>query len=230
MVEWAKLTMKEIDGLDRELPVIIPIGLVESHGPHIGVNVDTEGAEHFARKVCEATGAVLMPSIAYGYVGEMRDYPGTVGVCSETLSAVVADLLDCLARQGFMKAIFLSGHVTNSRGVELGFEKVWQKHPYMKPAYWVYWSFAGVPMLHADKIETEFAMLTGTPVYMERAKDYVFKRPWHAVRSRFDFNPESGGVQGEATKAKAQDSEAAYQKVLSTLIAKVNEAKGDKSN
>lgn len=227
MIEWAKMTMTEIDELDRSLPVIIPIGLVESHGPHMGVNVDTEGAEHFARKVCEQTGAILMPSLAYGYIGEMRDYVGTVGLCSETLSYVVADILDCLARQGFMKVIFLSGHVANGRGVEMGFEKVWARHPKMKPAYWVYWSFAGTPMRHADKIETEFAMLTGTPVHMEKAKDYEFNRPWHAVRSRHDFNPESGGVQGKASSARAQDSMEEYDKVLASLIAKVNEARAD---
>jgi len=229
MIEWAKLTMTEINKIDRELPVIIPIGLIESHGPHMGVNVDTEGAEHVARKVCEETGAILMPSIAYGYIGKMRDYSGTVGVCSETLSAMVADILDCLARQGFMKVIFLSGHVANRRGVELGFEKAWNKHPRLKLAYWIYWIFAGVPMRHADKIETEFAMLMGTPVNMKLAKDYVFKEPWHAVFSRHYYYLESGVVQGEPSKAKVQDSQIAYQKVLATLITKVNEAIDDKT-
>lgn len=36
--------MNEINQLYLELPVIIPIGLIESHGPHLGVNVGTVGA------------------------------------------------------------------------------------------------------------------------------------------------------------------------------------------
>ena len=84
-------------------------------------------------------------------------------------------------------------------------------------------------MRHADKIETEFAMLTGTPVNMKLANDYVFKEPWHAVFSRYYYYPESGGVQGEPSKAKVQNSQIAYQKVLTTLITKVNEAIDDKT-
>ena len=227
MYKWSQMTMTEIDSLDRELPVIIPIGLVESHGPHIATNVDTEGAVHFAQKVCEATGSILMPEISYGYIGEMLDYPGTVGLTSQTLSAVTFDILDCFARQGFYKIIFLSGHVANSRGVELGFEKALKVHPQLKPAYWVYWSFANVPMKHADKIETEFAMLTGTRVDMSKAQDFEFNRPWYTVRSRHDFNPVSGGVQGAVTNARAEDSKESYQRVLDTLIEMTTKAKND---
>lgn len=227
MYEWSQMTMTEIDALDRQLPVIVPIGLIESHGPHIATYVDTEGAVHFSRKVCEATGSILLPPISYGYIGEMRDYPGTVGVTSETLSEMILDVLDCLARQGFMKVVFISGHVANNRGVELGIEKAQTRYHKLKAAYWVYWSFAGVPMKHADKIETEFAMLTGTRVDMSKAKDFDFKRPWHAVWSRHDYVPDSGGVQGPATQAKAEDSKADYEKVLSTLIDMTNKVKND---
>jgi creatinine amidohydrolase len=37
MKEWIHLTSDEINQLDSNLPVIIPLGLVESHGPHLAV-------------------------------------------------------------------------------------------------------------------------------------------------------------------------------------------------
>jgi len=229
MIEWASLTMNEIDELDRQLPVIIPIGLTEAHGPAIAVSVDTLGAEHFAQKVCEETGAILMPSIAYGYIGEMRDYVGTVGVTSDTLAAMVNDICCCLASQGFKKIIFLSGHVTNARGVELGFERAFEKYPDLKSVYWVYWFPAGVPMKHADKIETEFAILTGCRVDTGKLPNYEFVRPWHAIRSRYPYNSESGGVQGDASQADPKDSADSYERVLKALIDNVNEAIKDHS-
>jgi creatinine amidohydrolase len=35
MIEWSKLTDPEVDALDRQLPVLIPVGLIEAHGPHL---------------------------------------------------------------------------------------------------------------------------------------------------------------------------------------------------
>ena len=76
MIEWIKLTSDEINKLDRKLPVIVPLGLIEAHGPHLAVSVDIDSAEYFARNVAEKTGAILAPSIAYGFADEMAEYPG----------------------------------------------------------------------------------------------------------------------------------------------------------
>lgn len=92
----------------------------------------------------------------------------------------MADILDCLARQNFKRVISLSGHVSNSRGVELGFEKSLGKTSRFKTC------------------------LLGL---LELCR---FKRSWYAVRSRFEFNSESCGVQGETSKANPNDSEADY--------------------
>lgn len=67
MKEWIHLTSDEIARLDRELPVIIPLGLTEAHGPHLAVSVDTDSALYFSRKVAEATGAILAPAVQYGF-------------------------------------------------------------------------------------------------------------------------------------------------------------------
>ena len=40
MKEWSQLTSDEVAALDRTLPVIIPLGLVEAHGPHLATSVD----------------------------------------------------------------------------------------------------------------------------------------------------------------------------------------------
>ena len=179
MYEWKTMNMNEIRDLDRMLPVIFPIGLIESHGPHLPVDVDCQTSAHFARKVCESTGAVLMPTIQYGFIGEMREYPGTVGLRSMTLAYVVRDLIDCLARQGFKKIIFLSGHLVNVRGVELGIEMSQENYPDLKAVYWNYWDFIQAPIRHADKVETEFALLCGVRADMDKAKDFVYEKPWY---------------------------------------------------
>jgi creatinine amidohydrolase len=228
VIEWTTLTSEEVDRLDRELPVVIPIGLVEAHGPALTLGLDIDTADHFARKVCEATGAILLPTIPYGYADQNREYPGTVGLTPETLGAMVADVCEAICLHGFRKVIFISGHGANNKGVELGFERAWRRYPDLKPACWAWWAPAGLPMHHADKAETEFAILTGSPVYLDRARDFAFQKPWHQVRSRHAFQPESGGVNGTPSQADPKASEADYQRALKALIANVEQAKSDR--
>jgi creatinine amidohydrolase len=35
MIEWLSSTSEKIAAADKRLPVIIPVGLVEAHGPHL---------------------------------------------------------------------------------------------------------------------------------------------------------------------------------------------------
>lgn len=76
ITEWAKLTDAELAQLDRELPVILPAGLVEAHGPALTLGLDNDTAEHFARTVCDgprsSTGATVS-----------RSTSGAIATCSE---------------------------------------------------------------------------------------------------------------------------------------------------
>ncbi len=225
MIEWAKLTGDEIAAVDRQLPVIIPLGLVEAHGSHLTLGLDMDTANYFARAVAEETGALLAPLIAYGFADAMREYPGTVGVTAETLALVVRDIAEMFCFHGFHKQIYLSGHGANKLGCELGFHQVWRRHADFQPVYWNYWTEAGLTSIHhADKGETEIAMAVGSPVYMERVRDWTFSRPWHAVHSRFAYQPQSGGVNGAPSTADPAEGERMRAEIIAALVRKTQAA------
>lgn len=225
MIEWTQLTGDELAAVDRELPVIIPLGLVEAHGSHLTLGLDLDTADYFARAVAGRTGAVLAPLIAYGFADAMREYPGTVGVTAETLALVVRDIAVQFCYHGFLKQIYLSGHGANKLGCELGFHKVWERYPAFKPAYWNYWTEAGLTSIHhADKGETEIAMAVGSPVYMDRVRDCTFAKPWHQVNSRFAYQPESGGVNGTPSAADPAEGERMREQIVAALVAKTQAA------
>lgn len=227
LVEWAALTSDELAALDRELPVIVPTGLVESHGPALPLGFDNESAEHFARVVCRRTGAVLMPTLSYGFADELRDYAGTVGVSMDTFGHVVADLCEHIARHGFTKIVFLAGHGANTRAAELGFERVWRRRPELRVACWSWWGAAGIDIHHADEVETSFAMRIGSTVHLDRARDEKFEKPWHRIRSRRALAPDSGGVNGTPSRASADSVAAAYHEVVASLVELVERARAD---
>jgi creatinine amidohydrolase len=228
MIEWAKLTSDEVNSVDHGLPVIIPLGLIEAHGHHLSLGLDNDTAEFFSRRVAEASGAILAPVLNYGFADAMREYPGTIGVSVETLSLVVRDVALMFYQQGFHKQIYFSGHGANKLGCELGFYKAWEHCPQLKPVYWNWWSEAGFTQIHhADKGETEIALAIGSIVHMQRAQDYSFKKPWHMVHSRYQYQPETGGTNGFPTQAQLGDGERMRDEIIATLSGKVREIIAD---
>tara|TARA_R110002049_G_scaffold307720_2_gene509212 strand:+ start:41708 stop:42394 length:687 start_codon:yes stop_codon:yes gene_type:complete len=228
MKEWIKLTSDEIRDLDKDFPVIIPVGLVEAHGPHLPVSVDVDSCEYFARKVSEKTGAILAPVLPYGFSDEMREYPGSLGLTVDVFSRVILDLCNNLCAQGFKKVIFFTGHGANKAPIELTFYKVWNNYPDFKGACWNWWSDCGITGIHhADKGETEVAVACGTPVYMDRVMDFTVEKPWYKIRSRYALDDVSGGINGKPSEADFENGVILRDKAVEVLTKKVMQAIND---
>lgn len=223
--EWIHLTSDEIDRLDRNLPVVFPLGLIEAHGPHLAVSVDLDSACFFARKATEATGAILAPVVHYGFADEMAGYAGTLGLTATTFMQVITDLCLALCKKGFRKLIFITGHGANKIPCELAFYRVWEQYPDFKGVCWNWWSDCGIQGIHhADKGETEVALAVGTMAYMDRVKDFTVQKPWYKIRSRSELDPHSGGINGKPSEADIENGRVVIEQATAALISKVKAA------
>jgi creatinine amidohydrolase len=222
MIEWSKLTDPEIEALDRRLPVVLPVGLIEAHGPHLESGFDAYSADYFARELCAATGAILLPAIPYGFADTNWEYAGTLGVKAETLGYVIGDLCRLLCHHGFKRIVVLSGHGGNGLGVTLGFQRAWETYPDMRPAHWTYFLAGGVPMSHADEKETALALAIDAVVHMDRAVDFVLKKPWYDAHSRKALAPHTGGMNGRPTLATREMGQEIHDRILPVLVEKLN--------
>lgn len=222
MIEWKHLSCVEIDALDRRLPVLLPVGLIEAHGPHLAVSVDLDTAEYFARRLAEQTGAILAPALPYGFADEMAGYPGTIGLTVETAIAVFADLAGHFCRHGFRNLIFLSGHGANQVAFNVAVHRIWRAWPEARVAYWNYWTEAGYTKIaHADQAETEIALAVGTRAWLERAREFKVRKPWHRVRSRAALYPDSGGINGNPELADPAQGERVRDDIVRILSEKL---------
>ena len=106
---WTDLKKSCID----ETVVIVPLGSTEQHGPHLPVWTDSCIAEKIAYAVGQKAGALVAPTINYGYSDVWHDYPGTISLSSTTLRAVMHDVCASLIRTGFKKIVILNGHNPN---------------------------------------------------------------------------------------------------------------------
>ena len=116
-MHWRQLPYPEIDRLDRESTVLLlPIGAIEAHGPHLPTGTDgviSEGmAESAARQLKEHgyTGLVL-PTLEFTVAEFASDFCGTLSFSPATVQAILADLGRNLARQGWRRLGVANSHL-----------------------------------------------------------------------------------------------------------------------
>lgn len=106
-----ELTMSEFkEKVNENTVVILPIGAVEEHGPHLPLCTDSIQPEFIAEKVAERTGALIAPPIRYGFCSSTKNFPGTITISFDTIRSLVYDLLSEFIRNGIKNIIVLSGH------------------------------------------------------------------------------------------------------------------------
>jgi creatinine amidohydrolase len=91
---------------DRRTLVLLPLGAVEQHGPHLPLCVDWLGAEELARRIAPhlrrgGWKPVLAPSLPYGASPLAEDWAGTISLSVTTLRRAIVELVSGLARHGF---------------------------------------------------------------------------------------------------------------------------------
>jgi len=94
---------------------ILPVGVVEEHGAHLPLGLDSFAAEVYAASAApdlEAGGydVVVAPTINYGVARAAIDFPGTLSLEPETLRSMVVEIGRSLARHGLRRLVILKGH------------------------------------------------------------------------------------------------------------------------
>jgi creatinine amidohydrolase len=121
MPKLVDLTWPEVEAVNRDKTVVmIPIGAIEQHGPHLPINTDILIAEYFADELSRVVPAranidvLVAPSIPYTYAKPSTVLPGTMSVRGDVFIHYVRDILRDFIRQGFTKIAFVNSHYENT--------------------------------------------------------------------------------------------------------------------
>ena len=121
-VLWQEMRRGEIEEAARVGGVVIvPMGAIEQHGPHLPVNTDICDSFCIAKRAAERVQSfpvLVAPPIWWGLSLEHMHFPGTINVRLETLIAVITDVCCSIHTHGFRKIVLLNGHGGN-RGLLL---------------------------------------------------------------------------------------------------------------
>jgi creatinine amidohydrolase len=112
---WDELTASDWPkALERSnRTAILPIGVLEKHGPHAPIGSDLIHAREWSARVTKQEYAVVFPDYFYGQIYEAKHQPGTFALPSR----LIWDLLDAtceeIARNGFKKILIVNSHGGN---------------------------------------------------------------------------------------------------------------------
>jgi len=109
-----ELTDPEIAAaLARSPRVVLPMGSVEQHGPHLPTGTDFFAAVAISLEVAEQIDALVLPLCPLGVTPMHMPFPGTVSLRPQTLQDVVADIGSSLAAHGCREFVILNWHEGN---------------------------------------------------------------------------------------------------------------------
>lgn len=90
--------------------VILPVGALEAHGPHLPLAADQIQAEATAEALAHQMAVLIAPTLAYGSCPGARRFPGTVSLTMASLGSMAREVLAEFGRMGVRRVLVLSGH------------------------------------------------------------------------------------------------------------------------
>jgi creatinine amidohydrolase len=211
--------------LARDPRLIIPVGALEQHGPHLPLGSNVLIARRVAVDLSTQFGVLRAPTMYYGVnVVSEREYAGTASLRQKTLHRAINELLASWEEHGLREFILITAHrhephldalatlitgqarvrVVSLWDVEVG--DLLERQP---------------GHLHACEAETSLMLyLYPELVRMERARDFQlppgeFER---YIRDRLRRPPVGGaGVVGSPTAATAAKGERLYRRLLGAV-------------
>lgn len=104
--------------LDRNpVTVLVPVGSLEQHGPHLPLDTDTRIAAAVVAAAAEALGHLIAPPISYGSSGEHQGFPGTISIGTPALTTLLVEY-GRSACEWASRLVFVNGHGGNVEALQ----------------------------------------------------------------------------------------------------------------
>ena len=228
--------------------IILPVGSLEQHGPHLPLNVDVVIPTKLAAMIAEKVESMILPPIAYGYKshptsGGGQLFPGTTSLDGTTLISLTLDILRETYRHGGRRIFILNGHYENvsfvTEAVELFIREAAEAHVVIA-SWWDQVSqelvdecfagagFPGWDTEHAGITETSL-MLYFSPELVRKDKiidDMSERKPTYSIfPPPEDIIPKSGTLY-KATYASQEKGEKLARQVVDKMVKIIKEELG----
>jgi len=113
--------------------VILPLGSLESHGPHLPFGTDAITPHLIGLEVAkQVPNTVVLPPVNYGVSEHYKQFSFTVSLQFETMINLLKDILESVHREGIRKVFIMNGHDGNIAPIEIAARTAKVNHPDFK--------------------------------------------------------------------------------------------------
>jgi creatinine amidohydrolase len=171
------------DVIDTQI-VVLPIGSIDGHGPHLPLSTDTIISTYLAQRLETDLGVLVLPAVPYGIKTDPPasggEFPGVTNVRSSTLTNLVLDLLRASYRQGARRFLILDSHKVNIGAVREAIDLFMDGAPDARAMMVMWWDVVSEETRNAIARETgvgrqfdHHAAMVETSLVMHIAPDLV---------------------------------------------------------
>jgi len=232
MSSFEKLHTENVRAEAGKSILVLPIGTVEQHGPHLPLTVDMEIPARIASALAEEVDGIVAPAISYG----ARSQPQSGSVLTDYLQDVIAGYIS----SGFRAIVILNGHYENEaflfealelcrqtgqlEGARVVAVSCWSlvSEELLKKVFGG--SFVGWHAEHAGACETSLMLHLRSDLVGATRVDNA--RPPRAGVYSFPIDSaklSNRGVLGSSSPASAAAGRALYDEICSNLVTLVRE-------
>ncbi len=97
---------------------IVPLGILEKHGPHLPLGTDLLDAREVALRAAQKEYTLVFPQYYFGQIFEAKHQPGTIAYSEKLIWDLLQETCDELSRNGIKKIILVNGHGGNNNFIQ----------------------------------------------------------------------------------------------------------------
>lgn len=122
---WEQLRAPELKKLSEDGAIVLmPMGAIEQHGPHLPVSTDTILAQWITERAAKELSdkgipVVIAPSFVIANSMHHMHFPGSLSLTPKTFMLVLQEQCESIAAQGFRKIAIINGHGGNTAPIDV---------------------------------------------------------------------------------------------------------------
>ncbi|MEX0692773.1 MAG: creatininase family protein [Gemmatimonadales bacterium] len=205
--------------LARDPRLLVPVGTMEQHGPHLPMGTDTLLVERLADDLSAEFGVLRAATVEYGVNRASRvQYPGNAAVRRKTLHRFMNDLLGSWEQGGVREFIILTAHGWDPHQEALSTLRTQSARVRAVDIFSIRLPEGDGPLIHGGEVDTSLLLyVDSSMVRLEAAEDFVPP----ALRGRGRL-PESGpGSFGRPSLASVETGRRLYHLIYARVADRV---------
>lgn len=238
----SSLTTDEVNDVVQSPPtcILLPVGSVEPHGPHLPLSTDTAISEAATMRAAlrladKDIATYVAPTLPYGVTDFASGFAGAIGVPAEALTSFVRSIVERFLADGWSHVCVVNNHLEPAHDKAIrdaigGFDKKRASVACPLTRRWARTLSEEFKRgdCHAGRYETSLAMAAGLGVrdsYRELPKKGVsLSDEIKAGRSRFVEMGMDRAYTGAPAEATNQEGEELLDRLVDMIVSEVTES------